>query len=316
MKKFAMIAALAGLLVDFQMVAPANEGGGEKPFRFARFSEDNELAKLETVIASYRNDAGVEVDLIGVVHIGDTEYYEALNEKFKNYDVLLYEMVGGKDDGGAAEQKKSALRFFQILYQEMMDLDFQMNAIDYDAPNFVHADMDWAMFSKRMAKKDENVFGLMSKAFEHQEKMRAEGKGDGFFDMQKMVEAIYRGASAEEIKLEVAKQFANMDLIMEGMEEGDGGSVLIGERNRVALEVLEKELKKGKKKLGLFYGAGHLPGMDEQLREEMGFEHIGEEWMPAWIIEKAAIQDEKKEPVEKEEVERNKVAPIKQKKAA
>jgi len=52
---------------------------------------------LETSITRYelKNEAGeaVTVDLIGAVHIGEKEYYEALNERFEQYDSMLYELV-------------------------------------------------------------------------------------------------------------------------------------------------------------------------------------------------------------------------------
>ena len=281
--------------------------------RFARFTEKDTEAKLETVVSRYENEAGAKVELIGAVHIADAEYYDVLNERFKKYDAVLYEMVGGGAKADAPVDKKNALRFFQILYQQMLDLEFQMNGIDYSAGNFVHADMNWAQFSKRMKKKDENLFILMSKAFEHQEEMRAEGKGDGFFDPRGMMEAIYKGDSPDEIKLVVGKQFANMDVLMAGMEQGKGGSVLIGERNKVALKVLSKELKKGKRNLALFYGAAHLPGMDKQLTEKMGFKRTGVEWLVAWNVDKSAMAEEEEAKAaerKKDEFEVRKALPV------
>ena len=67
---------------------------------------------LETSITRYEtvNAAGerVTVDLIGVVHIGEKEYYQELNKQFEQYDALLYELVapegtrvpkGGRGEG-------------------------------------------------------------------------------------------------------------------------------------------------------------------------------------------------------------------------
>ncbi len=42
---------------------------------------------------------GLEVDLIGAIHIADKSYYDTLNESFKGYDALLYEMVGSERKG-------------------------------------------------------------------------------------------------------------------------------------------------------------------------------------------------------------------------
>ncbi len=308
---------LAGMLWTVAVAAAKPVVTAPERMSFARFSENEEVAKLDTVVVRYKDKKGATVDLIGVIHIGDAGYYDALNERFKGYDALLYEMIGGKADDEKAASKKDTLRFFYILYQQMLDLEFQMNGIDYSPGNFVHADMNWAQFQRRMKKKDENLFSSVAKAFEHQEQVRAEGKGDGLVDLQKMMEAIYNGGSAEEIKLEFARQFANMETLMTAMDKGKGGSVIIAERNKVALKVLAREIKKGKKKLALFYGAAHLPGMDERLREKMGFEKVSEEWLTAWDIDKKAIAaaGEEKKPARKkgkkeEKIEIRKAVPV------
>jgi hypothetical protein len=87
----------------------------------------------------------------------------------------------------------------------------------------------------------------------------------------------------KELKLKraLAKQFENMDQMMDAFE-GEDGSTIITERNKAALKVLEEQLKAGKKNVGIFYGAGHLPDMDERLRKEFGLERKPPEWLTAW----------------------------------
>src|SRR5687767_12127019 len=66
--------------------------------KFLRFKPDPAGGgTLETSIVRYANDEGDTVDLIGAVHVGDRAYYDLLNERFKNYDALLYEMVKPRD---------------------------------------------------------------------------------------------------------------------------------------------------------------------------------------------------------------------------
>ena len=74
--------------------------------------------------------------------------------------------------------------------------------------------------------------------------------------------------------------------------EGDGESVIVGERNKVAVRVLEKEIKAGKKKIGIFYGAAHMPDMEERLIKGLGFAQVGKErWLVAWDISKKKASD-------------------------
>ena len=70
---------------------------------------------LETSITRYelKNADGktVTVDLIGAVHVGEKEYYEALNKRFEQYDSMLYELVAPEGTvipkGGRASPKAS-----------------------------------------------------------------------------------------------------------------------------------------------------------------------------------------------------------------
>src|SRR5947209_6854835 len=62
--------------------------------KFMRFVDDSHGGgRLETAIATYRNDAGQTVRLVAAVHIGEKSYYEGLNDTFRSDDAVLYEMV-------------------------------------------------------------------------------------------------------------------------------------------------------------------------------------------------------------------------------
>lgn len=61
-------------------------------------------------------------------------------------------------------------------------------------------------------------------------------------------------------------------------------SVIIGERNRIAMDELEASFKEGCKKVAIFYGSGHLPDMDRRLREQFNLEPTGINWRTAWAI--------------------------------
>ena len=65
-----------------------------EPTHFVRYVENPDgSSRLEVAETAYENAKGVDVHLIGAVHIADPEFYEGLNEEFKHYDALLYELV-------------------------------------------------------------------------------------------------------------------------------------------------------------------------------------------------------------------------------
>ena len=45
---------------------------------------------------------------------------------------------------------------------------------------------------------------------------------------------------------------------------------------------LTEQIKAGKTKLGIFYGAGHLPDMEKRLLSDFGFQRDSDRWLTAW----------------------------------
>ncbi|MEM6561489.1 MAG: hypothetical protein AAF656_08490, partial [Planctomycetota bacterium] len=100
-------------------------------------------------------------------------------------------------------------------------------------------------------------------------------------DFMEVLEAMQAPDRARRLKLIFAKQLRQMDQ-MTSLFDGPNGSVIIHERNKVAFEVLDKQLDNDVDNIGIFYGAAHLPHMEELLLER-GFRQVGEpEYITAW----------------------------------
>src|SRR5688500_13565397 len=142
---------------------PARTRAPREPSKFLRFVHEPNGGRLETSIVTYRNADGVTVDLVGAVHIGDAKYFETLNDTFDDYDAVLFEMVRPREAGAAPAaattrpgattaptvRRPGALRWVGTLQRFMRDhleLEYQVEAIDYDKSNFVHADLDAETF--------------------------------------------------------------------------------------------------------------------------------------------------------------------------
>ena len=273
--------------------APATTSSATEPTRPAehlRFVEEVDgSARLETVVVKMTGPGGVTVDLVGAVHVADAAYFAALNERFRAYEAVLYELVGrpepGKPLGNRAVANDPRLGWIGTLQQKMKDalkLEGQLESIDYTAPNFVHADMDQEAFHKTQGEKQETFLGLWLKAMAAQQSSTTASAGSDLASIITLLRILMQRDSADELKRLIGREFDQVEAVMSGLEAG-GGTVIIGERNRVALEVLEREMKTGKKRLAIFYGAGHFPDMQRRL-EAMGFRRTGEEWLAAWSI--------------------------------
>jgi hypothetical protein len=263
----------------------ADDAKKQEPGKFLRYvDEGNDAGRLETGVATYKNAAGVTVQLVGAVHIADRGYYAALNKQFEGYDALLYEMVKPKDMGAPRREKANGISFVHILQKAMktfLELDYQLDGIDYTKKNFVHADLTAEEFNRMQDERGESIFQMML-----QQMLRELAKGDAAkaadMDPMQLLAALSSEDRARQLKLVLAKQFENMDEMVAGME-GPNGSVLVTERNKACIKVLKDQIAAGKKNMGVFYGAAHMKDLEKRL-EEMGFKRTKMEYMVAWDL--------------------------------
>ena len=60
---------------------------------------------------------------------------------------------------------------------------------------------------------------------------------------------------------------------------------LLGERNRVAIEVLTDTLKEPRQRtISIFYGVAHMAGIEREVVNSLGFERKNQRWLTAWKI--------------------------------
>jgi hypothetical protein len=258
------------------------------------YDDDGKLVGMQTAIVRYMAAApaagaaqpAAVVDLVGAVHVGDVAYYQHLNEYFKQYDALLYELVapeGTVVQRGRGASNAHPVGMMQNGIKNFLELDHQLEEIDYTQPNFVHADMTPDQFVKAMRDRNESFlqmyFRLMSHAMAHQSEMSSNGESLDF----ELFAALFSKDRPRRLKTALAKQLAEMESLMVSFG-GEQGSVIITERNKMALKVLKDQLAAGKKSLGIFYGAGHLNDMDERLRKDFGLAPVSITWVTAWNL--------------------------------
>lgn len=287
--KPAAIALSLGLLLSATAWAdlkPVTTDGVAVATDFIRFVENDDGASLQTGIASYVSPTGVIVDLVGAVHIADKKYFEELNTRFKTYDAVLYELVGRpveqrqemKVADGA--EKLQWLGQLQETMRSKLELESQLKLIDYKAKNFVHADMSTEGFFDTQKEKKETFLTLWMKAAIAQTLTADPDKEEP--SMVQLIAILMRKDSATELKRMVGREFDSVENLMAGIESGNG-TAIIGERNRHALDVMKKQIESGKKHLAIFYGAAHLPDMEQRLLKQ-GYKLQKSEWLKAWDL--------------------------------
>lgn len=272
--------------VETEKSSEANDASHEAAPEFVRIFKLGGVPKaLQTAVATYRKPGevgGVEVALIGAVHIGEPAYYRKLNELFKNFDALLYELVA--DPGAGVPDPKergiSPISTIQVGMKDSLQLTFQLDEVDYDAKNFVHADMTPQQFFDTMESRKEGVLQMFFRSLGSGIAMQSAGKGGDVG----LLAALVSGDRPKGLRRAFAEQMQMMDGQMAAITGEDGKSTLITERNAKAFEVLDREIKAGKKKLGIFYGAGHLKDMHQRLVDDYGMELVETQWLDAWEL--------------------------------
>jgi hypothetical protein len=170
---------------------------------------------------------------------------------------------------------------FQRFLKDVLELEFQLDKIDYTAPNFVHADLDAETFFSLQEQRGESLFSLMFRSMLSEMQRQGAGAGARPITIFDLLAAMNSPDSGRQYKLLLARQFQDIEAQIAGVE-GKDGTVLVAERNKAALKVLRQTIAAGKKNVGVFYGAGHMRGLEDALVGRMGFRRTGTEWRVAW----------------------------------
>jgi hypothetical protein len=279
----------AGAITDG---TPADKSAGASGIEYLRISRgpSGQPLALETAIAKFVSGPQakypkVEVDLVGAVHIATSEYYGELNKRFREYDTVLYELVAEEGTRVTKEQAtagRSPVSALQVGMKDLLELDFQLEKIDYHAKNFQHADMTPAEFAEDMKDRGDSMVQTMFRMMGAGLAMQASGKGGD----AGLLLALVAPDRSRQLRRAMAKQFQELEATTIGMAAEDGRSTLITERNAKAFKVLAAELAAGKRKIAVFYGAGHLPDMGQKLVQDFGLVSVPEkiEYLEAWDL--------------------------------
>ncbi len=270
---------------------PAKDNKAKKGgfLRLTRDADDSPVA-LEVAIVRFRpadaKKKGVTIDLIGAVHVGEGAYYSRLNREFARYDSVLYELVapeGTRIPKGGGTGSRHPVSLIQGGMKNMLELEFQLEKIDYTKKNLRHADMSPKQFAESMKNRGESMFGTFLRMMGYA--MAQQNKGGGTSDMQ-LLAALFNKDRAMALKRVMAEQFEDMEGSLNVLD-GPDGSTIVSERNKVALGVLKERIEAGDKKIAIFYGAAHMPDFQKRLLADFGVVRGKTRWLVAWNLKPA-----------------------------
>ena len=274
-----------GVSLVFEDFSGADSGDVE----YARLKKDSRGKPLSLQTAVLRMEPGKGgldvdyVDLIGAVHIGEHAYYQQINGLFRQYDVVLYELVAPKGTriprGGG--NNRSIIGSMQHGMRKVLGLGLQLEDVDYHLPNLVHADLSPDEFRASMEKHNETISGMIGKAW--LAGMGRQHSSAAMRNQMMLFRNLLSGDSNRALKVWFASEMADMNAMQRAME-GKNGSTLLTERNRKAVQVLREEIRKGHRRIAIFYGVAHLTGIQELLEKELGLKPVKIAWLNAWDL--------------------------------
>jgi len=271
---------------------PENHPGGF--IRLRRDAQGNPVA-LETAVVRYVPESGegdLTVALIGTIHYADRNYYDRLNVLFRRYDSLLYELVAPPGARVPDRTRKGMTLVGDALLAWAFDVESQLEHIDYSPENFVHADLSPVGMLEAMRERGESsvtlLLGIATDVLREYNKVK-----DGLAAPQAMsMEGMdYKQLGALlldlqgglELKRMLATQFESI-----GTEDSGLGrtldTILIQDRNRAAMRAFGAELAKGKRSIGIYYGAAHMPDFEKRLMTDFGMRRESVRWIAAWDL--------------------------------
>lgn len=284
MKTFRRIGQLIAIAL---IVAPAGAAHSDET-KFVRIATDDQEhpIALQLAIVTYKKRtrfSSLRVDLVSAIHIGDQRYYAELNKRFETYDALLYELVAphGTVVSRGTNTHKGFVSNTQLGLTRLLNLSFQLEQIEYDRPNFVHADLSATELSESMDERGESLYVYFWRLFYASIHEYAKDPL-GIRDLQ-MMSAVLSSDQGNAFKTMLAYEMTNLDQLRSILGE-DSDSAVIGARNQRAIDVLQQQIDNGAKRIGIFYGVAHMPDMEQRLRTQLQLVPDDIDWVDAWRL--------------------------------
>ncbi len=267
---------------------------------------DSNIIQLQIAIRQFLplRGKGPSIWLAGVSHIGETNYYNSLQRHLDAQSLVLFEGISEKVGqgkramskpkaeaaaGAAAATGRSSL---QSSLATSMGLVFQLEAIDYDRPNFRNSDLSVPELRDLLVSYSRPSEG--SSAGERFEGVLQMMEGGSLLDS--LVQFGLRLVSNSS-KLQAFGRLALIDLL--GDIQGDLGQltglppemkqlleVLLERRNEKVLSDLKSELRQigHRGSIAIFYGTGHMPDLEKRLRQELHYRPAEQMWLTAFSV--------------------------------
>jgi hypothetical protein len=242
-------------------------------------------------------DGELLVDLVSAVHVGDASYYKTLDWQLEQYDAVLYELVAPEGAQLPPSHNRDVapadpLALLMAAGKRLFGFHGQLESMNYQRPNFVHADLSPREMMQAWEARGEN--GLTIALSAAAEILRAANVQTQNLQ-QNSQGALF--AVPEEIDLlgfftkpDASVQFKKMLALHFDSHDVTAGlgrtlsTILIDDRNKEVVRVLNEQIAQGKKRIAIFYGAAHMPDLEKRVTDLFKMKRATWHWLTAWDL--------------------------------
>jgi hypothetical protein len=259
---------------------------------------ESDTVSLEIALRRFvsTNGSGPTIWLAGASHLGESNYFAALQMFLDAQPLVLFEGVGAgskkfrhesPDDGGIQNTLAGSL-----------SLAFQLNAIDYDRPNFRNSDLTLAkleqLFAGESAAKQERAGATSAGANEEFNELL------GIMDGSSMLGALlhagvkFLGSTPRLRAMTRLMLIETLGELKSDLSQMKGAppelqkllAVIIQERNKVVIDDLRTQITAAAPpaSIAVFYGAGHMADFEKRLVDDLHYCPAGEVWLRAIAV--------------------------------
>ncbi|HON06811.1 MAG TPA: hypothetical protein PLW02_01785 [Verrucomicrobiota bacterium] len=265
----------------------------------------NEKLELQVAVRRFvpKKGNGAEIWLVGVTHIGESNYYSNLQALLNKMTVVLYEGVGfertnqnqsTKPKTQNITEKRTTDSSFQSKLAHTLGLVFQLDAIDYDKSNFKNCDMTVSQIQNVFTAQLATNKSVSPEGLREWEKIKQIYQGESLSTLLMEYALKFIGSSPRMVSLVKILFIETLGKIQGDVNEWSGlptgvkdlFQVLIQERNNLIISHLKEELSKSKKnsKIALFYGAAHMSDLEKRLVKELNYRPLDQIWYKAFSV--------------------------------
>jgi hypothetical protein len=314
MRKLALISLGALTLALAGCSTRSQDADAQIPHAYTRIANPDantvalQIALHKFVPARHRGPA---IWLVAVMHVGEPDYYRALQSFLDTQTVVLYEGINAQahphhvhDASVAAPQAPmpaapptgaKAGYSMQSTLARSLGLVFQLEAIDYDRANFLNSDLSIEQIQRILAGGGPRVApgqaGGTNASFETLLQIM-DGRsllGSLFkIGMQLMAASPELQAVAKLTLIEAVGRLKGDLSDVQGLPPDwkQLVKVLIEARNQNLMADLKVELKKipSSGSIAVFYGAGHMDDLEKRVTGDLHYRPADETWLTAFSV--------------------------------